>query len=102
MKKKLKETKGGRFLIGLGRGLIKCNPFGAALVEGIENIKAPKDEKLPHRWVSIAVQLIGTACIVYAFATKQITVDQVLHYLDIPTVESIYPADSTLQNETRP
>ena len=90
----MKPRKG--ILKAIFRGVVKSFPIGNVIVETIQNYKAKpllnvepseqaeivnKTEK-PHNWVSIAVQLLITAGIVYAFATKQITIDKLIELLN--------------------
>jgi len=102
MKKPFKETTFGKIcqkvIFPIGRGIIKAFPGGAIAVEIAQNLTAPKTETViqgeatatpaPHKWLSIAFQLISLAAVVYAFITKSITIDELLHYLNftpIPT-----------------
>lgn len=92
----MKEKK--PFLKTLGdicRGVFKALPIGNVLVELAQNKKAKnlvteeiKDEagnvikrELPHSYVSIVVQLLCIAGIVYAFYTKQIDITKLLNLL---------------------
>ena len=76
------------FLKPILRGAIKSLPFGNAVVEIGESIKETVDNNakhsakpLTHNWLSIAVQIIGIAVIIYAFFTKAITIEQVLEFI---------------------
>jgi hypothetical protein len=76
------------FLKPILRGAIKSLPFGNAVVEIGESIKETVDNNakdsakpLTHNWLSIAVQIIGIAVIIYAFFTKAITIEQVLTFI---------------------
>ena len=60
------------------RGVVKTIPFGNTAVEIADNIKAEKDAPKPHNWYSIAMQILGIGAIVYAFATKMITIQELL------------------------
>lgn len=72
------------------RGVVKSLPFGGIVVESVKNIKTEIDNKkdevnkpkeLPHNWLSIAIQIICVAGIIYAFISKQITIDVFLELL---------------------
>ena len=76
------------FLKPILRGAIKSLLFGNAVVEISESIKETVDNNakdsakpLTHNWLSIAVQIIGIAVIIYAFFTKAITIEQVLEFI---------------------
>ena len=66
----------------LFRGGLKtfCPPAGTA-IEIFKNLITPKDQKQPHNWTSIAVQIICWGVILYAFGTKMITLGDALDYL---------------------
>ena len=70
------------------RGLLKSVPFGGIVVESVKNIKTEidntktiEDKPLPHNWISILVQLLALLGIVYAFVSKQITIEQFIELL---------------------
>jgi len=70
------------------RGLLKSVPFGGVFVESVKNIKTEfdntktvEDKPLPHNWISITVQLLALLAIVYAFVSKQITIEQFIDFL---------------------
>jgi tRNA(Arg) A34 adenosine deaminase TadA len=70
------------------RGLLKSVPFGSVVVESVKNIKTEfdntktvEDKPLPHNWLSITVQVICLLGIVYAFVSKQITIEQFIDLL---------------------
>lgn len=73
------------------RGLLKSLPLGNVADEIIQNTKAnieseilengTQSVKQPHDWISITVQFIGIAAIIYAFLSKQITIDQFIDLL---------------------
>tara|TARA_R110000868_G_scaffold308_2_gene2553 strand:- start:1016 stop:1297 length:282 start_codon:yes stop_codon:yes gene_type:complete len=76
------------FLKPILRGAIKSLPFGNAVVEigesikeSVDNVKNDSAKPLTHNWLSIAVQIIGMAVIIYAFFTKAITIEQVLEFI---------------------
>jgi hypothetical protein len=76
------------FLKPILRGAIKSLPFGNAVVEigesikeTVDNVKKDSAKPLTHNWLSIAVQIIGMAVIIYAFFTKAITIEQVLEFI---------------------
>ena len=70
------------------RGVLKSIPILNPVIEIIENFKneaITKNEGLEikkHNYLSILFQLICVGAVVYAFATKQITVDDVLKLLN--------------------
>ena len=77
------------------RGVVKSFPLGNVIIETVNNFKAkpliniePREQadvikqiEKPHNWVSIATQLIIVGAIVYAFATKQIDLNQLINIL---------------------
>ncbi len=71
------------------RGILKSLPFGNVVTEVVQNIQnkdALVTEEIPatgHNWVSITTQAVIVSIIVYAFYTKQITIDQVIEYLKL-------------------
>lgn len=86
----MKPKKG--ILKAILRGILKSVPIGNTIVETVENFKAKpvidaatneiveKIEK-PHNWVSILTQLTVIGVIVWAFVTKQITIEQLINFL---------------------
>ena len=69
------------------RGVLKSVPFGSVVVEATKNIQTEiqnkKDDinqpkELPHNWISIAIQMITVAGIVYALLNKQIDINTFL------------------------
>jgi hypothetical protein len=87
----MKKIKIGKFVAPVLRGVLKSVPFGGIVVESINNIKTEIENKnttdvseakdLPHNWISITVQILCLIGIVYAFISKQITIEQFLEYL---------------------
>lgn len=87
----MKKIKIGKFIAPVLRGVLKSVPFGGIVVESINNIKTEIENKnitdvseakdLPHNWISITVQILCLLGIVYAFVSKQITIEQFLEYL---------------------
>ena len=76
------------FLKPILRGAIKSLPFGNAVIEIGESIKETVENNnndlakpLTHNWLSITVQIIGLVVIIYAFAIKAITIEQVLEFI---------------------
>jgi hypothetical protein len=67
------------------RGALKTMPGVGAGIELVKNVKHElrygETKPLPHNYTSITVQLVGVACIVYAFVTKLITIQDVLTLL---------------------
>lgn len=106
MEQEKQQTAIGKFLRGnlvkniiapVGRGLIKQIPFvGTPVVELLSNLTQPKtmiasitgglsvevNNPLKHSYVSIGVQIVSAALIVWAFYTKQITIQDVLGLLN--------------------
>lgn len=74
-----------RFIVPIVRGAVKTvfPPAATAIEIGKNIIEAKKEgeKKLPHNWTSIVTQVIGWGVIIYAFATKLITVEQVLKFI---------------------
>jgi hypothetical protein len=93
------------FLKTLLRAGVKSFPIGNAIVEAVENRKSrkaiekavetgnllegsPKVKMVdgkpenPHDYLSIAFQLLIVSAIVYAFATKQITIEKLIELLN--------------------
>lgn len=77
------------FLKAALRGMLKSLPFGNVVDEIIQNTKANIETEVnkgqevnePHNWVSIGTQVLIIGCIVYAFASKQITIDELVNLL---------------------
>ncbi len=96
MENEIKPNKGvvGKILNGifnnpLSRGIIKSLPFGNVAYEIGENISNSKDENSKsHSAISLAAQIIFLGLIVYAFFTKQITIEDVLNYVGIEDFEN--------------
>lgn len=87
-----KKLLGGIFKSPIVRGLIKSLPFGNVGYEVAENIigetvnqnKADdKDNAKPHSAISLICQIVVLVLIVWAFFTKQITIEDVLNMLGI-------------------
>lgn len=69
----------------LVRGLLKSLPLGNLIYEIGRTVKFSNDsnnagQTPPHSVVSMCVQALVLGYIIYAFATHQVTVDQVLKY----------------------
>jgi hypothetical protein len=87
----MKKIKIGKFIAPVLRGVLKSVPFGSVIVEAASNIQTEIQNKnttdvseakeLPHNWVSITVQILALIGIVYAFVSKQITIEQFMEYL---------------------
>lgn len=60
-----------------GRGVIKSIPGGNVAIEVVNSIKGEKK----HNYWSIITQALCVGAIVYAFATKLITLDDLLRLL---------------------
>jgi hypothetical protein len=70
----------------LVRGTIKSLPGGNFVYELAENIRHAKkggkeQSSAPHSAVSLLAQLVFLGIIIYAFATKQISIDDVMRYI---------------------
>lgn len=81
----------------LVRGTLKTIPFGNLVYEWAENIKAAKDpekqgQPLPHSPISLLAQTVFLGLIIYAFLTKQITIQDLLNYVGIDDFKSFGPA----------
>lgn len=68
------------------RGTIKSLPFGNLvyeIAENVKNAKSPekKENGLPHSAVSLLAQLVFLSFIIYAFVTKQISIDDIMRYV---------------------
>lgn len=61
------------------RAVVKSLPGGNVVIEAADKIKS---EISVHQWVSIVTQFICTGLIVYAFITKQITIDEVIEFIN--------------------
>lgn len=71
------------FLKPVVRGAVKTLPLGGAVIELVDNItKEFKGDKKKHSYASILIQLTGLGLIVYAFVTKQVTIEDVLQLLN--------------------
>lgn len=67
------------------RGVVKSLPLGNVAIEIFDNVKKEvKENTTPkqHSYISIFIQLVCIALIIYAFSTKQITIEQVLQLLN--------------------
>jgi hypothetical protein len=79
-----------QFIAPVVRGVVKSLPFGGVVVESVKNIQTEiKNKKdainqpidLPHNWLSIAIQMITVAGILYALLTKQIDINKFIELL---------------------
>lgn len=74
-----------KILGAIVRGALKSVPIGGVAVEAFNNIKHELRygdiKEKPHNWLSIIIQLIITASIVYAFVTHRIEVDELIRLL---------------------
>lgn len=86
----MKPKKG--ILKAILRGILKSVPIGNTIVETVENFKAKTNAEIesggevgkvekPHNWISILTQLTVIGVIVWAFVTKQITIEQLINFL---------------------
>jgi len=83
------------FLKAVFRGLVKSVPLGNTLIEiadnykskPILNIDSEEQKKVfeniekPHDWTSIIIQVIITSSIIYAFVTKQISIEKLIELI---------------------
>jgi hypothetical protein len=82
---KIKDKKIFKIIFGVFRGLLRTNPAGNAVIDIVENVTAVIKKKndagqkieLPHSWSAIIVEVVGVACIIYAFNSGIISVEQV-------------------------
>lgn len=96
-KKRKLLSRLGAFVKPALRGAIKSLPFGNTALEVAKNVAHEvkhdrlKDTKnytgierpeTPHNWISILVQLLCVAAIVYAFLTKTITIEELVQLLN--------------------
>jgi hypothetical protein len=81
--KKLLQSKFVKNIIApIVRGTLKTIPGGSVAVELVQNFQNKTEGKRPkHHWLSITIQTIGIAAIIWAFYTKAITVEQLLQLL---------------------
>lgn len=80
------------FLKAVLRGALKSLPFGNVVDEVIQNTKSNIEseilenglpsKEIPHNWISITIQFIGIAAIIYAFLNKQITIEQLIDLIN--------------------
>jgi hypothetical protein len=84
----------GKIFRPVFRAGVKLLPGGGALVELVQNLFAEfrKTEK-QHSYLSIVIQVVGISAIIYAFITKQITIDQLLQLLN--SIPNALPETST-------
>ena len=71
------------YLAPVFRGAIQTLPGGGVAVQALRNIShevnvAKEGEQPPHSYISIVIQVIGLAAIIYAFIAKIITIDELL------------------------
>jgi hypothetical protein len=76
----------GLFQSPIVRGTLKSLPFGNFVYEVVENVTHKKNpekkaDKSPHSAISLLAQLVFLSIIIYAFATKQISIEEVLRYI---------------------
>lgn len=94
------------------RGIVKSLPGGNLLYEVGENVVGnvvneiaktkeliPREIK-PHNWISILIQAVGIGLLLYAFFTKQISIQEVLNLLnfDITEVANTTPVIQELKD----
>lgn len=87
-------------LLILLRGLFKSIPVGNPVSEIWQNLVQMKENSsgtaavkpLPHKWLSIAAQLVGLGVIAYSMFTHNGTVNQI-----IKTVTAGTPLDSLIK-----
>jgi hypothetical protein len=87
-----------RVIAPIVRATIKSVPGGAwafEIIDQVKHYKNPdkiKNGSAPHSPVSLLFQAVILACILYAFFTKQITVEQVLNWVGPDDFKSFIPA----------
>jgi hypothetical protein len=87
-----KPKKVLQFLKAIFRGFLKSVPFGNVAVEIADNVTANSgDAEKPHHYMSIIIQVICLAAVIYAFITKQITVEDLLRLLNHAPSETTGP-----------
>ncbi len=82
----LKRIILGIFKSPLTRGIIKSLPFGNIVYEVGNNIshslnEEKRDTSKPHSAISILAQIVFLSLIVYAFYTKQISIETILQMI---------------------
>lgn len=80
------KTKAGLFfqniLKPIIRAAVKQIPvIGTPIAEIVTNLTGPKGEPKKHNYLSIGVQILIAVCVVYAFWTKAITIQEVVDIL---------------------
>jgi hypothetical protein len=91
------------FQFPLIRGILKSFPVGNWAYEVAQNIKHYKDPKkanepAPHSAISLLAQAVFLGLIIYAFVTKQITIDQVLNFIDIDDFKNFNTGLKPIEN----
>lgn len=89
------------------RGIIKGNPIGGVVYEIVQNISHARnpDKKgfdLPHSPVSILFQIAVLICILYAFFTKALTIEDILRFVGPDDFKNFVPADHVLSTDSIP
>lgn len=87
----MKKLNLKKFIGPVLRGVLKSVPFGGVIVEAATNIQTEIQNKnttdiseakeLPHNWLSITIQVITLLGIIYAFVSKQITIETFISLL---------------------
>lgn len=80
------KTKAGLFLQNILKPIIRAAVkqipvIGTPIAEIITNVTTPKGAVKKHSYLSIGVQILIAVCVVYAFWTKAITIQEVVDIL---------------------
>ena len=82
MKKLFKKPFVHKFVLPILRASVKQIPIiGTPIAEATTNILTPSEEPKKHNWISIATQGVIALCIIYAFYTKAITLEELIKFL---------------------
>ncbi len=93
--KKFKRILGAIFGSALVRGVVKTLPFGNFIYEAAENVKHAKaGNPAPHHKFSLFIQFVLLGLIVYAFVSRQITIEQVLRFIELGSLWDMAGPDS--------
>lgn len=92
--KENKENKLKRFFkrvfqSAIVKGVVKSFPFGGVIYEIADEVKNQKNEenKKASNWFSITVTVLCLVGIIYAFITKQITIENMIELLKSITLQ---------------
>ena len=98
----------GVFKNPLIRGGLKTTPGGSFAYELAENVKywikkkrgENVSDKAPHSAISLIAQLVLLSLIVYAFVTKQLTIDDLLKWFSIDDFKEFYPVNGEVLKDS--